>query len=297
MAKIHAKNGSLVFADATFYACPAIAYQLFITRIFDIKYDSFYTTSFSLMRGKSTEDYLIIFKKLDEHISIYSDINENYRIKELHTDFESAIGTAAKIIYPEIQIKYCIWHQKRALENKKNSLCKSDISNNDNLFILYKAICNLYLCDPEYIVKVFKIIRQKSNNINFNKFLDYYEEEYFKVFNISNWNYYRNYRHITNNACEANNSKINKLFDGGPSFFKLVYELRVEESSIITNYNKRIAGLIGHELRRNIKVEEQLRSLESTIEEINDMPSVSNFEKNLVAWKWFDCLSKFRYLN
>ena len=144
-------------------------------------------------------------------------------------------------------------------------MCKSDISNNDNLFILYKAIYNLYLCDPEYIVKVFKIIRQKSNNINFNKFLDYYEEEYFKVFNISNWNYYKNYRHITNNACEAYNSKINKLFDKKPSFFKLVYELSVEESSIITNYNKRIAGLIGHELRRNINMEEQLRLLESSI--------------------------------
>ena len=93
-----------MFVDATFYACPTIAYQLFITRIFDN--DSFYTTSFSLMRGKITEDYSIIFKKLHEHISMYSDINEKYVINELHTDFELAIGAAEKIIYPEIRIKY-----------------------------------------------------------------------------------------------------------------------------------------------------------------------------------------------
>ena len=90
-----------------------------------------------------------------------SDINEKYVINELHKDFELAIWAAAKIIYPEIRIKYWIRHQKLALEHKKNSLCKSDISKNDNIFVLYNVLCNIYLCDPEYIVKVFKINKAK----------------------------------------------------------------------------------------------------------------------------------------
>ena len=88
MAKINVKYRSLVLSDATFYVCLTISYQLFITRIIGIKYDSFYTTSFSLMLGKISEDSLIVFKKIYELISFYSDINENYTIKKYLTDFE-----------------------------------------------------------------------------------------------------------------------------------------------------------------------------------------------------------------
>ena len=39
---------------------------------------------------------------------------------------------------------------QRALEIKKNSMCKSDIMNDDELYILYKATRNLYLSDPNF---------------------------------------------------------------------------------------------------------------------------------------------------
>ena len=41
------------------------------------------------------------------------------------------------MIYPNVQIKYCIWHMKRALINKMNSLCKMEIEEDDDLLILY----------------------------------------------------------------------------------------------------------------------------------------------------------------
>ena len=63
MAKIGAKFGDIVFADATYYSCPNLAYQLFITKVFDETYNSYYTTSFILMNGKTEEDYLLVFKK------------------------------------------------------------------------------------------------------------------------------------------------------------------------------------------------------------------------------------------
>ena len=47
-----------------------------------------------------------------------------------------------------------------------------------------------------------------------------------------------------------------------PKFFKLLYELRIEEHDIINTFEKRKAGLLGHELRRNIHVEEKIRIIQ-----------------------------------
>ena len=87
-------------------------------------------------------------------------------------------------------------------------------------------INNLYLCHPDYVVIVFNKIKEQSNNETFNKFLEYFENTFIKKYNVKNWNYFNNFRHITNNACESYNAKLNSLFEKKPTYFKLVYELR-----------------------------------------------------------------------
>ena len=82
-------------------------------------------------------------KKINDNIKLYLDIGEEYLITELLSDFESAIGSGCRKIYPEVRIKYCIWHQLRSLENNKNKLCKEEIKNNDDLFVLYNVIMQL----------------------------------------------------------------------------------------------------------------------------------------------------------
>ena len=77
------------------------------------------------MKNKRKEDYITIFKKIKEHISAFLGIGEHHEISEIHTDFEVAKGQAAKHVFPNVTIKYCIWHLKRALNLKKNELCKS----------------------------------------------------------------------------------------------------------------------------------------------------------------------------
>ena len=114
------------------------------------------------------------------------------------------------MIYPNVQIKYCIWHMKRALINKMNSLCKREIEEDDDLLILYNMINNLYLCHPDYVKIVFDKIKENSDNENFDKFLKYFDDNYIKIYKINNWNYYNNFRHITNNACESYNAKISQ---------------------------------------------------------------------------------------
>lgn len=90
------------------------------------------------------------------------------------------------------------------------------------------------------------------------------------IYKINNWNYHKGYRHITNNDCEAYNSKQNKLFDKKPTFFTLVYELIIE-GMIITNYNKRDAGLSVKEFRKTSKIEDIIDILNNYNEVIDVM--------------------------
>ena len=59
-----------------------------MTRVYDSIKNVYYTTSFSLMKNKTNEDYELLFRKLHENLAQNLDINEEYSIKELHTDFE-----------------------------------------------------------------------------------------------------------------------------------------------------------------------------------------------------------------
>ena len=69
LAKILIKYGATIFGDATFYSCPSIAYQLFITRVYDSEKNVYYTTSFSLMKSKSKDNYELLFRKIHQNIS------------------------------------------------------------------------------------------------------------------------------------------------------------------------------------------------------------------------------------
>ena len=147
---------------------------------------------------------------------------------------------------------------------------------------------NLYLCHPDYVKIVFNKIKEKSTNENFDKFLKYFEENYIKIYQINNWNYYNDYRHVTNNACESYNAKINNFFQKKPTYFKQLYELRLEEDDIINNYKKRNAGLLGSNNRRTTKLVNFLNSVQDKIKEINSLPNNNNNDRRKIELAWYD---------
>ena len=98
------------------------------------------------MSNKTANYYALVFNKINDEIKLYLDIGKKYQIKELNSDFEVAMSSGCRQIYPQVTVKYCIWHQLRAKEHNKNKLCKDDINRDDELFVLYNVICNLYIC-------------------------------------------------------------------------------------------------------------------------------------------------------
>jgi len=111
-------------------------------------------------------------------------------------------------IFPNINIKYCIWQYKRLLIKKKNKLCYKDVKDHNILNTYYKAISNLCFINIEYIPDIFNKIkitckRYESTCSQFLNFLDYFEKTFLNIYNIKYWNYYNNIDHITNNASES----------------------------------------------------------------------------------------------
>ncbi|KAG4082774.1 hypothetical protein H8356DRAFT_1437484 [Neocallimastix lanati (nom. inval.)] len=49
-----------------------------------------------------------------------------------HRNLVISISNAAKKVFPNINIKYCVWHYKRSLEKQKNILCYHEVKNNND---------------------------------------------------------------------------------------------------------------------------------------------------------------------
>ena len=164
----------------------------------------------------------------------------------MHCDFERGISKAVKKIFPNINIKYCIWHYKRLLEIKINELCYYEVKNDNNIFIYYKAISNLPFINPEYIFDIYVIIKAKSivnKYCQFLKFLEYFYRTYLLGYDIKSWNYYNNMEHITNSASESLNNYLNNLFPIKPSFYELINTLNELEHLSYFDYQRKIRGI------------------------------------------------------
>ncbi|KAG4103920.1 hypothetical protein H8356DRAFT_1029838 [Neocallimastix lanati (nom. inval.)] len=131
-----------IFADGTFYAAPKFSYQLFITRTYVGEFNMLYTTSISILKNKKQSTYETLFKEIKKNANKFRS-NTLITTINFHCDFEQGISNAAKKVFPNINIKYCVWHYKRSLEKQKNILCYHEVKNNNDVYIYYKAISNL----------------------------------------------------------------------------------------------------------------------------------------------------------
>ena len=80
--------------------------------------------------------------------------------KIFHCHFKKGISNSPEKVLPNINIKYCIWYSKRALEfEKMNYFIKYN-----NIYIYNKVISNLPFVNSEYIIDIFSKIRCETNN-------------------------------------------------------------------------------------------------------------------------------------
>ncbi|ORY55979.1 hypothetical protein LY90DRAFT_506886 [Neocallimastix californiae] len=66
-AKLFREYNDDIFVDGTFFIAPKFSYQIIITRTYIKELDSFYTTSFAILKNKEQETYKILFEKLKKN--------------------------------------------------------------------------------------------------------------------------------------------------------------------------------------------------------------------------------------
>ena len=80
------------------------------------------------------------------------------------------------------------------------------------------------------------------------------------------------------------------MFNKKPSFFKLLYKLRIEERDISLTYEKRNSGLHGLELRRRMKIENKINFLHNKAKDIEILPENTSIEKSVKTKTLFYCI-------
>ncbi|KAG4089387.1 hypothetical protein H8356DRAFT_1432094 [Neocallimastix lanati (nom. inval.)] len=157
-----------IFADGTFYTAPKFSYQLFITRTYVGELNMFYTTSISILKNKKQSIYETLFKEIKKNSNKFRS-NTLITTINFHCDFEQGISNAAKKVFPNINIKYCVWHYKRSLEKQKNIIIAT---NEIEILIENYKIKEINLFYNGYnrneLVKLWKGCLIDLNDININ---------------------------------------------------------------------------------------------------------------------------------
>ncbi|KAG4105522.1 hypothetical protein H8356DRAFT_1405877 [Neocallimastix lanati (nom. inval.)] len=280
-AELFSKNKH-IFADGTFYIAPIFSYQVFITRTYVTELNCFYTTSFSILKNKKNK----------KNSSKYNSIEITPKI--FHCDFEKAVSNAAQKVFINANIKYCIWHFKRALEIKKKELCGDKVEKIKDLYIYYNNISNFPFINPEYIYDLYSKIKsecQEHNYVQFLEFLEYFKKTYLINFETENWNYYDNIEHITNNVSETFNKYLKKLFAKKPTFFQLLSELQKEESKYYIDYERRTAGILRNKKQKKLIRTEEIKALVKYYKNMEILLKKKESVRNDFIDLWLKCLN------
>jgi len=67
-SQLFKENNDDIFVDDKFFIAPKFSYQIFITRTYAKELDSFYNTSFAILKNKEQETYKTLFEKLKKKL-------------------------------------------------------------------------------------------------------------------------------------------------------------------------------------------------------------------------------------
>ena len=300
-AQILYKKNEHIFIDGTFFSAPKAVYQVVTIRNHDLINDIFYTVAYGLLINKSMESYVEFLDQIKNYV--YAN-RENKRILEyndpinIHCDFEMAIIRAIKQVYPNTEIKLCLWHLYRNLELNRNRIYGA-IENQNRLSLnILKRIKTLSFMDPRYIIDVYEFIKEDAeDNEKDTAFVNYFETTYLQKYDPNNWNYYRVFDHRTNNACESHNHVLNSMFNSKPTIWKFISIIREEEEELRLKIFSIREGEFNLRKKKFYSFKQiclkSYDTISKNIEEVNNSDIGDDIKKEKILNIWYDALLDF----
>ena len=198
--------------DGTFKSVPVLWKQLFIWMI---KYNGFWIpVVWSWLPDKSAESYKVLIHMVQDKLK---ELNINFNINEIISDFEINIQKAADHLITGIRILGCFFHLSKCFWKRlqmKGMVTEYDDNVEFRDFVKSAiALAHLPLTDLEEGVEYLKSVQFDDDKCKeFQNYLCTYIEEYWinGPFPPQVWNCFKRTEDLTNNNQEGFNSKINK---------------------------------------------------------------------------------------
>ncbi|KAG5684470.1 hypothetical protein PVAND_013704 [Polypedilum vanderplanki] len=220
------------FADAT-YKISHSMFEQFFTIHFQVS-DYAFACLFVFMERRTVDSYKDVFNYLKEN---------GFSFNTIMLDFEQAIKSAIRLVFPSCKILGCQFHYSQCLLRQMQKL-KLDID-----YGLIRKMSSLALLPLDLIRLTYNQLKEKYKNRNNKLFFDYYEHQWIKKIKPENFCVFEE-DDMTNNKCEAFHSYLkNKASNDinltpNTNFFKVLfvetfydykYENQVKVSSLLYN--------------------------------------------------------------
>ena len=127
--------------------------------------------------------YIELFLNLNKYIY---DNRENKRNIEsfnpvsIHCDFEIELIGSIKQVWPNSELKLCLWQLYRNIETNINKIFGDIINYNEESLNIIKKIKTLVYIDPDYVKDVFILISEDAEHIGEKE--KQFVNSYFKKF-------------------------------------------------------------------------------------------------------------------
>ena len=110
-----------IYGDGTFKVCPRYFYQLYTLHAY--KQGFYVPRVFCLLPSKTKATYISMFQRLRELCAAQ---NLNFRVSDIHLDFETAVHQAVREVWPTAKVNGCLFHLGQAWWRKMQSLGLAD---------------------------------------------------------------------------------------------------------------------------------------------------------------------------
>lgn len=219
-----------LYGDGTFYAVPKLFYQLYSLHGF--YKDEMIGFVYILLPDKTEQTYIRMFRLIqDKAIELNLIFSPNY----FHCDFEKAVIKTVNNLFPNCQVKGCLFHYSQAILRRFNFIFGKRNYLNEDLHKLVRRVSALPFVPIESVDDIWEEVMEQTdrNDLSIIEFLDYVTDTWIDTnaqFKKDIWNHYRNFKTRTNNHLEGFHNALNKKAGGShKNFFQFVNLLKIQQ--------------------------------------------------------------------
>jgi MULE transposase domain len=199
-----------IYVDATFNCLPFRAHQLFI--ILGKIQDKPRPIVYSIMNGRAEDNYTVILNFVKLAVVSFDGVERTPILAT--SDFEQAIRSSLRKVWPTIQLVGCNFHYCQCLRRKAASLPELSLkisAIHHKVLVMFMRLSLLPICNVGVgFDGLIGFIEQNNLRDDFGEFIEYFENTWFNRYPVNTWCLSERYRR-SNNHLEGYNCQVKRI--------------------------------------------------------------------------------------